>query len=118
VDKIEIRDLALRTFVGIYPHEKEKKQDVVLNITLEADLSKAGKSDDISDTVDYKTVKNQIVEWVESSQFNLVEHLAEGTAALCLKHAGVKKVIVTVDKPGALRYARSVAVTIERTADG
>ncbi len=117
LDKIHIRDLQVRCIVGIYPEERAAKQDVILNITLHADYRAACKSDDIADTVDYKKVKKQIFEMVEHSEFFLVERLAEETARLCLAHGGVARADVTVDKPGALRFAKSVAVEISRTHD-
>jgi dihydroneopterin aldolase/D-erythro-7,8-dihydroneopterin triphosphate epimerase len=117
MDIIHIRDLTLRTFVGIYPEEKEKKQDVILNIDMYTNLTSACKSDRIEDTVDYKAIKLEIIKKVESSTFNLIEHLASTVADICLANKEVLKTVVTVDKPGALRFARSVAVTIERDKD-
>lgn len=114
LDRIRIKDLLLRCIVGINPEEREKKQDVVINLTLFADLSRAGSSDDIADTVNYKTVKNGIGELVETSSFYLVEKLAEEIAQKCLSEPGVEAVSVSVDKPGALRFARSVGVELLR----
>jgi dihydroneopterin aldolase/D-erythro-7,8-dihydroneopterin triphosphate epimerase len=116
MDRIHIRDLALRCIIGIYPEEREKKQDVIINVVMEADLSSAGASDQIEDTIDYKTIKLQIVEMVEGSSFNLIESLADRTARICLAVPRVTRVTVTVDKPGALRFARSVAVEVTREA--
>lgn len=113
-DKIYIRDLCIRCIIGIYPNERTDKQDVVINIVLEGDLSKAGKSDDIEDTINYKTIKKRIMKLVEKSHFFLVEKMAEEIAATCLREKRVQRVTVTVDKPGALRFARSVAVEITR----
>jgi len=118
MDRIHIRDLTLRTYVGIDPEEQQKKQEVTLNITLFADLEKACRTDDIADTVDYRSLKKQVVEYVESSRFSLIEHLAEAVSEIVLKDSRVRKAEVTVDKPGALRFARSVAVTIERGRNG
>jgi len=115
MDMIEIKDLSLRAIIGIYPEERKEKQDVILNITLHADLRKAGKSDDLKDTVDYKTLKKKIISLVEGSSYNLIEALGEAVAALCLKEKKVKRAQVSIDKPGALRFARSVAVTVDRT---
>jgi D-erythro-7,8-dihydroneopterin triphosphate epimerase len=75
-DKIYIRDLALRCIVGIYPEERSERQDVVINVTLESDLSAAQTSDRIEDTVNYKTIKKDIVRAVESSECQLIEALA------------------------------------------
>ena len=113
-DRIHIRDLCLRCIVGIYPQERREKQDVVLQITLHADCRKAGQSDRIEDTVDYKAIKKSVVAMVEASQCLLVERLAQQVADLCLADPGVQAVDVTVEKPGALRFARTVAVEIHR----
>jgi FolB domain-containing protein len=114
LDKIHIRDLHSRCIVGIYPEERREKQDVHVNITLFADLRTACQSDRIEDTVDYKGVKKQILAMIDGSQFFLIERLAEEIANLCLAAPRVVRVCVAVDKPGALRFARSVAVEIER----
>ena len=115
LDKIFIRDLLLRCIVGIYPDERENKQDVIINIELSCDLSKAAATDQIEDTVNYKSLKKEIINLVENSAFLLIERMAGEIASLCLANPGVQQVRVTVDKPGALRFARSVAVEIVRT---
>ena len=114
LDKIYIRDLACRCIVGLNPDERANKQDVTINIVLYADLRPAGLSDDIEDTVDYKCIKKNVLRVVEASDFLLVERLAERVAEVCLEPERVQRVMVTVDKPGALRFARSVAVEITR----
>lgn len=114
LDRIHIRDLQARCIVGIYPEERENLQEVVLNVTMHADLSAAGTSDRIEDTVDYKGIKKRLLSMVESSSFFLIERMAEEAARICLEDARVQRVDVTVDKPGALRFARSVAVQITR----
>jgi D-erythro-7,8-dihydroneopterin triphosphate epimerase len=114
LDKIYIRDLLVRCIIGIFENERKEKQDVIINITLFADFGKACKSDDINDAIDYKVIKKNIIAFVESSSFLLLEKLAEGIAKICLDNDNVKKVIVSIDKPGALRFARSVAVEITR----
>jgi len=114
LDAIHIRDLSLRCIVGVYPEEREAEQDVVINITLYADLAAACRSDRLEDTVDYKTIKKKVIAEVESSQCQLLEHLTERVAAICLTAPKVQRVKVAIDKPGALRFARTVAVEIER----
>lgn len=115
LDRIHIRDLLCRCIVGIFPDERRDKQEVTINITLWADLRKAARSDAIDDTVDYKTVKKNVLALVEASSFNLIERLAQAIADVCLDtDPAVRRVAVTVDKPGALRFARSVAVEIVR----
>lgn len=117
LDRILIRDLDIRCIVGIYPEERREKQDVNINIALYADLRLPGRTDRIEDTVDYKGIKKRIVTMVEASSYFLIERLAERIAELCLEEPRVKKVRVAVDKPGALRFARSVAVDIVRSRD-
>ncbi len=114
LDKIHIRDLRTRCIVGIFPEERREKQDVIINICLYGDLRVAGQSDRIQDTIDYKGLKKDVLALVETSQFQLIEALAEAVATTCLAHPRVECVDVTVDKPGALRFARSVAVEITR----
>jgi D-erythro-7,8-dihydroneopterin triphosphate epimerase len=114
MDKIYIRDLALRCVIGIYPEERREKQDIVINVLLECDHSAAAKSDRIEDAVDYKSLKKQIIKLVEASQFNLIETLADRIATVSLENPRVQSATVTVDKPGALRFARSVAVEVTR----
>ena len=114
LDKICIRDLACRCIVGINDEERVNKQDILVNITMYADLRKACASDNIEDTVDYKAVKKRVLTLVEDSHFSLIETLAGSIAAVCLDESGVERVRVCVDKPGALRFARSVAVTVTR----
>ncbi len=114
MDKIFIRELALRCIIGIYPEERREKQDIVINVEMHADLRKAGRSDDLIDTVDYKTIKKSILALVERSSFQLIESLAEGIADIALEDGKVQQVVVTIDKPGALRFAKSSAVEITR----
>lgn len=114
MDRIHIRDVALRCIVGVYEEERTNKQDVIISITLHADLGKACATDDFQDALDYKAVKQKIVALVEESTFFLIEALAEAIARACLEFDGVERVDVTVEKPGALRFARTVAVEITR----
>ena len=114
LDRIHIRDLHSRCIVGIYPEERREKQDVHVDLTLYANLAVPCKSDRIADTIDYKEIKKQILATIDASEFFLIERLAEAIADVCLAAARVERVKVTVDKPGALRFARSVAVEIVR----
>lgn len=114
MDRIYIRDLALRCIIGIHPDERQKKQDVIITLVLEGDQRPASRSDRLDDAINYEGIKKNVVTFVEDSQFNLLETLAEGVADLVLQERRVRRVTVTVDKPGALRFARSVAVEITR----
>jgi D-erythro-7,8-dihydroneopterin triphosphate epimerase len=115
-DRIEIHDLLLRCIVGINPEERVKKQDVIINLTLYGDMRAAGASDDIADAVNYKTLTKRLIDHVEESEYFLVEKLAHSLAQIAVQEFGVERAIVSVEKPGALRFARSVGVVIERTA--
>lgn len=114
MDRITICDIALRCIIGVFPEERREKQDVIITVTLHADLARACATDDFRDTVDYKAVKNAIVNLVEASEFKLIEALAQAIADACLAFERVQQVDVRVEKPGALRFARTVAVEISR----
>lgn len=114
MDRIYIKDLLLRCIIGINKDEREKRQDVIINLVLYADLSAAGRNDRIDDTVNYKSIKNSVVALVEDSRYYLVEKLAEEIAQTCLQYAPVRAVRVMLEKPGALRFARSVGIEIVR----
>lgn len=113
-DKIYVRDLQLRCIIGIFPEERKNRQDVVVNLLLEGPFSEAARTDSIEHTANYKTITKRIIELVEGSEFFLIETLAERISAVCLDDPRVFKATVTLDKPGALRFARSVAVEITR----
>ncbi len=113
-EKIYIRDLRVTCIIGINPRERVDPQDILINIMMECDVAAACASDAIADTVDYKTLKDELVAFVAGSSFFLIERLADQVAARCLANARVKRVCVCVDKPGALTGARSVAVEVER----
>lgn len=113
-DQIQIKDLLLRTIIGINEEERRNKQDVLINITLYTDHT-AAVSDDIADTVNYRTIAKQTIKLVEESQFYLVEKMALEIINLCLVDPRIERAVVTVEKPGALRFARSVGVTVDRT---
>jgi 2-amino-4-hydroxy-6-hydroxymethyldihydropteridine diphosphokinase len=114
-DQIQIQDLLLRAIIGINDEERRNRQDVLINVTLHADTRAAGRSDAITDAVNYRTLTKRIIALVEGSSFYLVEKLAAEIAALCLDDPRVEQADVRVEKPGALRFARSVGVEIHRT---
>ncbi len=113
-DKIEIRGLVVRAILGINDDERVNRQNVVIHLTLFADTRPAAVSDSIDDTVNYRSVAKQVIALAESTEYFLVERLAAKIAELCLEDERVKRTIVQVEKPDALRFAESVGVTIER----
>src|SRR5262245_26451865 len=108
---IRIKNLRLRTINGIYDWEREHKQDFIINATIEFDGNKASQTDRIEDTVDYKRINKRIIELVESSQYFLLEKLADAILQNIMEDPRVLKAHVEVDKPHALRFADSVSVT-------
>lgn len=118
MDEFHIRDLALRCIIGVTEQERREKQDVIINIVLHTDVSKAAASDDFADALDYKKIKLRVVSLVEGSRYHLIEALAQAIADACLEFDRVERVDVTVEKPGALRFARTVAVRISRARSG
>ncbi len=116
-DKILIQDLLIRGIIGIHDWEREKKQDILINIVMEADCQPAGVSDDFRDAVDYRAVTKKVLALVEGSTYFLVERLAEEVAKICLEDERVVLARVRVEKPGAVRFSRSVGIEIERFRD-
>jgi FolB domain-containing protein len=118
MDQIVIRDLLVRGIVGINPDERTKPQDILVNVTMWADTRAAAASDDIEDAVNYRTITKAIVAHIEAGDPMLVERLVAEIASICLESdERVEEVEVTVEKPGALRFARSVGVAIRRRRD-
>lgn len=114
MDKIFIKDLLIRCIIGVNGEERRIKQDILINITLLTDLRKPGKSDKIDEAVDYRAIKKKVYNEIEISDYRLIESLAERVSEICLENSAVKKAIVKVEKPGALRFAKSVGVEITR----
>ena len=116
-DKIVIKGLLLRAVIGIEEWERRDKQDVLIDLTLFTSLEAAGRLDDVDESTNYRTLTKAIIRHVEASEYHLVEALATAIARICVIDFKVPRVIVRVEKPGALRFARSVGVEIERGAD-
>ena len=114
-DRILISQLHCRTYIGIEEWEQRERQDVVIDLTLEVDLARATNSDRVEDTVNYRSVSKRIIALVEDEKYALVERLAGRIASLVLhEFQRVDAITVRAEKPGALRFARSVGVEIRR----
>jgi FolB domain-containing protein len=113
-DKIFINDLTLACIIGVFDHERQIKQNIIINIELHLDLYKAGNSDDINDTVSYHDIVLAITEKVETSKFHLLEALAEEIAKICLTDKRIKHAHIKIEKPKAIPNAKSSAVEIVR----
>ena len=114
MDIIFIRELTIETVIGIFDWEREIKQPVLLDIEMAGDCARAAGSDSVEDTLDYKAVCKRVIAFVEASEFQLVETLAERVAALIRDEFAVPWVRLKVNKRGALRGATDVGVIIER----
>jgi dihydroneopterin aldolase len=114
MDIIFLADLRIETVIGVFDWEREIKQTVVFDLQMGADIRKAAASDALEDTLDYKSVAKRIIDFVEKSEFQLVETLAERVADIILSEFNVPWVRVQLNKQGAVRGARDVGVIIER----
>jgi FolB domain-containing protein len=117
MDFIEIDNLRLRCIIGFSPHERKDKQDVVISLRLGTDTRKAGETDNPDDAFNYRTVTKAVIGHIESSSYYLLEALAAAVARICVVEHGAAYAQVRVHKPGALRFADSVGIVIERTPD-
>jgi len=111
--KIHIKNLRLRTYIGFNEEEKIKKQDVVINLTIEYDAAQAMQSDKVDDAYNYKILTKKVINLVESRQFNLLEKMASEILALIKQTEAVVAAQITIDKPHALRFSDSVALQID-----
>ncbi len=114
MDKTFIKDLVARGIIGINDWEREKPQEILINITVFSDTRPAAKSDDLADCVDYRALAKKAQTHAETAARFTVEALANDMAAICLEQKGVQRAIVRVEKPGAVRFSSSVGVEIER----
>jgi FolB domain-containing protein len=114
MDQVLIKDLLVRGVIGISDREREQPQDILINAVLFTDIRKAGQSDNIDDCVNYRTVAKKLFAYAEKANRYTVEALSTELAAICLAEPGVQGVRIRVEKPGAVRFARSVGVEIER----
>ncbi len=114
MDIIYLRDLTIETVIGVYDWEREIKQKVIFDLEMGTDIRKAAASDDIKDTLDYKSVSKRVIEFVEASSFELVETLAERVAEIIITEFEVPWVRLSLNKKGAVSHATDVGVIIER----
>ena len=113
-DRIFLRGLTAECIIGFIEWERRVKQTVVVDLELPVDCRRASISDDVTDTVDYKSVAKRVLAYIEASEFKLVETLAHRLALLLLEEFGLEWVRISLNKPGAIRNSRDVGVVIER----
>jgi len=114
MDRVFIENLTVETVIGVYDWEREIRQAVSLDLEMDFDIRAAAASDDIADTLDYKAVSKRLIQFVEQSEFQLVESLAEQCAGIVLSEFPVARVTLKLSKPGAVRGSSAVGVIIER----
>jgi dihydroneopterin aldolase len=114
MDIIYLKDLRIDTIVGIYAWERRTRQTVIFDIEMGADISKAARTDAIEDTLNYKAVAKHIISFVENSDCQLIETLAERVADILLREFKVPWLRLSLNKQGAVRGVRDVGVIIER----
>jgi len=113
-DKILIQSLEIRCIIGTLPRERKNKQKLLIDLEFPVSVRKAAKRDDLRNAVNYKKITDRITDFVSKSRFYLIETLAEGLAKILLKEFKLKKILLRISKPNALKNARSVAVEIQR----
>ena len=114
MDIIYLRELRVETVIGIYEWERRIRQPVIIDLEMAADIRGAAATDNIEDTLNYKAVAKRLVTFVENSEFQLVETLAERLAEIVMSEFGVPWLRLELNKKGAVRGARDVGVIIER----
>ena len=115
MDRIFINGMTVPAVIGTLSHEREKAQEITIDLMLECDMRKAGRTDDLHDAVDYSAVEKLVHDAVTASSFFLLEALAQCIADKCLSFDGVSGVTVRIEKPGGAAFSRSVAVEISRS---
>ena len=114
MDKIFLDELRIETIIGIWEWERKIRQTIIIDLEMSADIARAAATDDVADTLNYKSVAKRLQSFVGESSFQLVETLAERIAAIIREEFDVAWVKVTVHKPGAIRGSKDVGVIIER----
>lgn len=110
---IRVKDLSVRGIIGVNDWEREKKQEIVVNAELRTDMSRIIETDDLSDGVNYRSVTKDIIRHIRNTERYTLEALTGDILDLCLEYDGVQHAKVSVEKPGALRFSKSVAVVLE-----
>ena len=114
MDIVYIRELEVRTIIGIYDWEREQQQVVSMDLEMGSDITRAAATDSIEQALDYKAVAKRIIQFVEGSEFFLVETLAERISEIVLNEFSVPWLKLRLGKPGAVTGSRDVGVVIER----
>ena len=114
MDRIFLTALSAEAIIGIYDWEREVRQIVSLDLEMAHDIRRAAATDDIEHALNYKSISKRLIQFIESSEFLLVERMAEEVATIVLEEFGVPWLRLRLGKPGALRDASDVGIIIER----
>lgn len=114
---IRIKNLRLRTYIGINDDEIINKQDVVVNVKIDYDATRATDSDNMDDALNYKVITKSIIKLVEDNRFYLLEKLTADVLSIAAEHPSVRYAEVEIDKPHALRFSDSVSLTLSCTKE-
>lgn len=114
MDIIFLKGITAECVIGVWDWERRTRQRVTIDLEMAADIRRAAASDELADTLNYKAVAKRVIAFVESSEYQLIETLAEGVAALLREEFDIPWCRVTLDKGGAVRGSRAVGVVIER----
>lgn len=114
IAKIKIKNLRLRTFIGIKTDEVQNKQDIIINVAIHYRADQASQSDNMQDALNYRSITKRIINLVENNKFHLLEKLTNDILDIACEHSQVKFAEVEVDKPHALRFADSVSLSLSR----
>jgi len=115
--RIRVKDLRLRTYIGIKEEEILNRQDVLINLTMLYPAAEAVRENDIEQALNYRTITKAIIQHVEDNRFALLERLTQEIVDLVMRYPQVRYAEVEVDKPHALRFAESVSITLAAHRD-
>jgi len=118
MDKIILTDLRIDAVIGIWDWEKRNPQTISINLEMQTDNKRVSQSDSIEDALDYKAVTKRVEQFIQDSQFNLIETLAENVAKIILEEFDIQWLKLSISKPFAIRGSKNIGVCIERTKDG
>jgi len=118
MDKIILTDLRIDTVIGIWDWEKRNPQTILINLEMQTDTKTASQSDSIEDVLDYKAVSKRVKQFIQESQFNLIETLAENVAKIILEEFDIQWLKLSISKPFAIRGSKNIGICIERAKDG
>jgi len=113
-DRIFLEELEVDCIIGVNDWERMVKQTVSIDYEIPCDIRPAAETDDIEQALDYKSISKWIIDFVEESEFYLIESLAERLALGCLEEFDIREISITVRKPGAIRHSQTVGVSITR----